>query len=302
MPLSINYDSARDLGAFLKEQGLGMRKKYGQNFLIDRDARERILDALEIQEGDKVWEIGPGLGAMTRGLLNRGALVRAFEIDPGFIKVLRELWGENRNFTLVEGDVIKTWGQEDEGGEYLLGNLPYTIGAALLGDFIEKKRFFKRMVVTIQKEVARRMISGPGKGDYSSFSVLCGSVYTIRAIRILRPSSFYPPPHVDSQALRFDLRTDVDPSSYPALLYPLVRSLFSSRRKNVKNNLSLFAASLGRGGFRPPAGKDGEGRGREIAGNILEAAGISPDRRAETLSLEDFLSLARLLEEYHGYC
>jgi 16S rRNA (adenine1518-N6/adenine1519-N6)-dimethyltransferase len=279
-----------------------MRKKYGQNFLINREARRRILDALEIREGDRVWEIGPGLGAMTRDLLDRGALVRAFEIDPGFIRILKELWGENRNFTLIEGDVLKTWRSEDPEGDYLLGNLPYTIGAVLLGDFIENRRFFKRMVITIQKEVARRMTSGPGKGDYTSLSVLCASAYTIRPVQVLYPSFFYPVPHVDSQALRFDLRTDMDPSGYPPFFYSLVRSLFSSRRKTVKNNLSVFVASLGKGGVRNPLSKGGGGQVREIAEEVLKASGISPERRAETLSLEDFLGLARALEEYYGDC
>ncbi|MDR2103055.1 MAG: 16S rRNA (adenine(1518)-N(6)/adenine(1519)-N(6))-dimethyltransferase RsmA [Treponema sp.] len=301
MPLSINYDSSRELRIFLEEQGLGMRKKYGQNFLIDREARGRILDALEFQKGDRLWEIGPGLGAMTRGLLDQGARVRAFEIDPGFIRILKELWGERENFILIEGDVLKTWPSGDGGEAYLLGNLPYTIGAALLGDLIEKKRFFKRMVITIQKEVARRMTAGPGNGDYTSLSVLCASAYTIRPVQVLHPSSFYPAPHVNSQALRFDLRTDTDPSAYPVFFYSLVRSLFSSRRKTVKNNLSGFAASLTEGGSRDAAGGSGKKQIREITGEVLTASRISPERRAETLSLEDFLTLARTLEEYYGH-
>jgi 16S rRNA (adenine1518-N6/adenine1519-N6)-dimethyltransferase len=298
---SINYDSARDLKVFLEEQGLGMRKKYGQNFLINREARDRILDALELREGDGVWEIGPGLGAMTGGLLDRGGRVKAFEIDPGFIRILRELWGNEGNFTLVEGDVLKTWRRKDEGEPYLLGNLPYTIGAALLGDLIENKRLFKRMVITIQKEVARRITAGPGSGDYSSFSVLCASAYTIRPVQALSPSSFYPAPHVDSMALRFDLRTDVDPLAYPVLFYSLVRSLFSSRRKTVKNNLAGFAASIGKGRGQNSPGGAGEGPFREIAGEVLKASGIPPERRAETLGLEDFLNLAKVLEGYDGY-
>jgi 16S rRNA (adenine1518-N6/adenine1519-N6)-dimethyltransferase len=278
-----------------------MRKKYGQNFLIDREARERILDALEFRKGDGLWEIGPGLGAMTRGLLDRGALVRAFEIDPGFIRILKELWGGREDFILIEGDVLKTWPSGDGGEPYLLGNLPYTIGAALLGELIEKKRFFKRMVITIQREVARRMTAGPGSGDYTSLSVLCASAYTIRPVQVLRPSSFYPAPHVDSQVLRFDLRTDMDPSSYPAFFYSLVRSLFSSRRKTVKNNLSGFVASLKEGENRDAAGGLGKGRIREITGEVLGASRLSPERRAETLSLEDFLTLAGVLEGYHGH-
>ncbi|GHV18442.1 ribosomal RNA small subunit methyltransferase A [Spirochaetia bacterium] len=287
---SLNYDSPQDLRRFLDSRGLGMRKMYGQNFLINRRAREQLLDALEIGPGDAVWEIGPGLGAMTAGLLERGVAVTAFEIDKGFITALGEFFGTEPGFTLVEGDVLRTWNGV-EGGDYLLGNLPYTIGAALLADFIEKNRFFKRMVVTVQKEVARRMAARPGSDDYSSFSVLCGSAYRVTPLMVLKGASFYPEPRVDSQGVRLDLRVDVDPAAYPAFFKPLLRCLFSSRRKTVKNNLTSFIASLNKGS-EPRSAVAGKNDSPEIAREVLRITGIPPNERAEQLDIPDFVGLA----------
>jgi 16S rRNA (adenine1518-N6/adenine1519-N6)-dimethyltransferase len=289
---------------------------YGQNFLVNPAARAMLLDALDFEPGARVWEIGPGLGAMTAGLLERGAAVTAFEIDKGFIAVLEEFFGGNAAFTLVAGDVLKTWPGMCEPsdrcvpsvrcepsdycvpsvrlGDYLLGNLPYNIGAALLADFIEKNRFFKRMVVTVQKEVARRMAARPGSKDYSSFSVLCASAYRVTPLSVLKGASFYPEPRVDSQGVRLDLRTDIDPAAYPVYFRPLLRCLFSSRRKTVKNNLQTFVSSVIKGnGARPdvpglPAGG--------ISAEVLAAAGIPPNERAERLGLEEFVSLSAALE------
>ncbi|MDR3342273.1 MAG: 16S rRNA (adenine(1518)-N(6)/adenine(1519)-N(6))-dimethyltransferase RsmA [Treponema sp.] len=281
---AINYDSPRALKGFLDERGLGMRKKFGQNFLINPDARTRLLDALEIEAGDAVWEIGPGLGAMTTGLLERGAVVYAFELDPGFVRVLHELFGGRPAFTLIAGDVLKTWQKTNPPGAYLLGNLPYTIGAIFLAALIENNRFFTRMVVTVQREVAHRMGARPGSKDYSSFSVLCASAYTITPLMVLKGSSFYPIPHVDSQGVRFDLRRDIDPAAYPVLFRPLVRHLFAFRRKTIKNNLQSFVASR----IKWDA--------LEITMEALERSGIAGDKRAEMLGIEDFIVLANTID------
>ncbi|GHT84146.1 ribosomal RNA small subunit methyltransferase A [Spirochaetia bacterium] len=284
MPPSINYDSPQALRSYLEDRGLGMRKQFGQNFLINRDARQRLLDALELRPGDRVWEVGAGLGAMTAGLLKRGAHVSAFEIDRGFITILEELFGDVNDFTLIPGDVLKTW-PVTEPAMYFLGNLPYNIAAALLADFIEKGRYFTRMVFTVQREVALRMTARPGSADYSSLSVLCASVYTISPLMVLKGASFYPAPKVDSQGVRFDLRTDIDPGAYPPAFKPLVRSLFSSRRKTVKNNLQSFINS----------GILNKGRAQDLALALLEQCGIAPKERAENLGIGEFSALARAL-------
>jgi 16S rRNA (adenine1518-N6/adenine1519-N6)-dimethyltransferase len=268
-----------------------MRKQLGQNFLINRDARKRLLDALEFRPGDKVWEIGPGLGAMTEGLLDRGAELTAFEIDYGFSKVLNEFFAlplrkeGSPSFTLISGDVLKTW-RKAEAAPFLLGNLPYNIAAAILGDLIEKDRFFTRIVVTVQREVAQRMIAGPGSKNYSSFSVLCASAYTLKPLMVLKGPSFYPAPRVDSQGVLLSLRTDINPALYPPLFRPLVRGLFASRRKTIKNNLQSFLNSgiLKKNGKNPAAG--------ELAAEALKQCGIAPNERAENLGIPEFSALA----------
>ena len=305
MPPSINYDSPKELKAFLEERGIGMRKKFGQNFMINPHERKTLLDALELPAGAKVWEAGAGLGAMTDGLLKRGAQVTAFEIDPAFAGALREFFADGSAegggvFRLVQGDILKTWETVDRKDDelFLFGNLPYNIAAALIAGFIEKARFFKRVVVTVQREVALRMAAGPGSADYSSFSVLCSSVYKVKLLRVIKASSFYPAPRVDSQGVRMDLISE--PEKKPKLFYSLVRNLFSSRRKTLRNTLTAFASSViidsingSIDGFitgsKLPAG--------EAALETLKKAGISGDRRAETLSIPEFAALAAFLEE-----
>ncbi|MDR0525929.1 MAG: 16S rRNA (adenine(1518)-N(6)/adenine(1519)-N(6))-dimethyltransferase RsmA [Spirochaetaceae bacterium] len=266
------YNAPSDLRAFLEEQGLGLRKRFGQNFLINPEARTRLIDALGAGPGDEVWEIGPGLGAMTGELLDRGVSVQAFEIDPGFIRILKTFFGGNSRFSLIEGDVLKTWRTAKPAG-YLLGNLPYRIGARLLGDLIEGGRNFTRLVVMVQREVGQRIIARPGSPEYSSFSVMCASAYRVRPLMVLKGGAFYPVPHVDSQGLQFDFYAN--PREYPPGFYELVRRSFGSRRKTLKNNL----------------------RGWDYAEAGMRLCGIAPDRRAETLELSDFIALASALEK-----
>jgi 16S rRNA (adenine1518-N6/adenine1519-N6)-dimethyltransferase len=277
--MDINYNSAAALKTFLTENGMGMRKKFGQNFLINPGVRQSLVRALEAEAGEDVWEIGSGLGAMTSLLLEQGLLVRAFEIDTGFARVLRTIFSANPNFTLVEGDALKTWPAQPA-SPYLLGNLPYNIASVLLADFIEKGRFFKRMIVTVQREVARRMAATPGSADYSSFSVLCAVAYRVKPLMVIKGASFYPKPNVDSQAVLLELNESAVASRRPACFYPLVRQLFSARRKTIKNNLAAFLASQGK---NIPV--------QDILGRL---DGI---QRAETLGLEDFMVLAKTIED-----
>ena len=289
MSLSINYNSPSELRSFLESRGLGMRKKFGQNFLVNPNARRQILDALELNGSEDVWEIGAGLGAMTADILEMGVKLKVFEIDTGFINVLNELFSFNENFTLIEGDVLKTWPLEADkhhSSLHLIGNLPYNIAASLLGDFIEKKRFFKRMVITVQKEVAERMAAKSGTKNYSSFSVLCSSVYNVKLLNVIKGASFYPVPNIDSQVVRLDFNGD---NILPNSFYPMVRKLFSVRRKNIKNSLSAFI-----GGQRE------SGRPSISAEDILKIVGITPERRPETLGIEEFIALSVKMEEVLG--
>jgi len=277
----INYNSSSALRAFLEQEGLGMRKKFGQNFLINPKVRKSLVDALCAD--DEVWEIGPGLGAMTALLLEKKLKVKAFEIDNGFIRILKNIFSDDENFCLIEGDVLRTW-QNENPTPFLLGNLPYNIAAALLSDFIEKKLIFSRIVVTVQKEVALRMSASAGSGDYSSFSVLCASAYNVKPLMLINKESFYPQPNVSSMGVLLEKKGGLE---IPPLFYPLVRSLFVSRRKTIKNNLTSFISSCGIN-IQGVSAKD-------ICADILNKNGLNENERAENLDLPVFLSLANYI-------
>jgi 16S rRNA (adenine1518-N6/adenine1519-N6)-dimethyltransferase len=151
-----------------------------------------------------------------------------------------------------------------------------------LADLIVKGCLFKRIVVTVQKEVALRMAASAGSSDYSSFSVLCASAYRAEPLMLIRPSSFYPQPNVDSMGILLEKHSSDFPP-VPGIFYSLVRSLFASRRKTVKNNLVNFTSSFL---------KDSP----DLCGKVLSESGLTGNERAEDLEIEVFLSLAKSIE------
>lgn len=290
MILSLDYDSPAALRGFLAERGFGMQKKFGQNFLVNGEVRRRLVEALEAPSESIVWEVGPGLGAMTVLLLDAGVRLTAFEIDRGFSAVLRELFDDRPHFSLVEGDVLKTWPARAavENPRFFFGNLPYNIAATLIASFIEADFNFERAVVTVQKEVAQRMAAKRGDADYSSFSVLIASAYSVRPLLTLKPHSFYPAPNVDSRAVVLERRPFTVPPSAAPFFRPMIRALFASRRKTVRNNLDAYIASLSLPGVPPP-------RVTDFCAAALGVADIDARARAETLDLNDFARLAAVL-------
>jgi 16S rRNA (adenine1518-N6/adenine1519-N6)-dimethyltransferase len=282
---SPDFDSPAAINAFLAERGLAPQKKFGQNFLVNRRAREKLVEALLPLPDASVWEIGPGLGAMTDLLLDTGARVTAFEIDRGFCVLLSAIFAGRENFRLVEGDALETWKGEGR-ADFLLGNLPYNIAAHIIGGFIENGVFFKRMVVTVQREVARRIMARPATPDYSSFSVLCSSVYTARSVMPLNRDCFYPVPNVDSEGLCLELKPPALRAGYTPFFYRMVRALFARRRKTIKNGLLAF--------LKTESASPNQTAG---ASRLLLTAGIAPAERAENLAREDFLRLARVLSD-----
>lgn len=282
-----DYNSPLALKAFLDGHDMAMQKKFGQNFLVNSMSRERLVDALDIAAGTTVWEIGPGLGSMTKSILDRKAALVAFEIDRGFCGLLKEFFGDRDNFTLIEGDVLKNWKKavSDHGiPSRLFGNLPYNIAAAIIGDMISEGIRFDAIVVTVQKEVALRMAAKPDTEDYSSFSVLCQWAYDVTTVMDLAGGCFWPRPNVASRAVKMT-KKDVWPScDSPAVFMEILRALFSSRRKTVKNNFSAWLTNS----LRAKSGESAD----VLATRLLSEAGIDPGRRAETLSLKDFLTLS----------
>lgn len=280
-----DYNSPAELKMVLDANGFSMQKKFGQNFLINEDARRRLVDALELTEGMKVWEVGPGLGAMTNTILERGADLTVFEIDRGFASLINgffEDYSKKEKFRIVEGDVLKTWkGQFKAAGQpdRFFGNLPYNIAATIIADTIENNVRFDRCVFTVQKEVAQRMCAKPGTADYSSFSALCQWAYDVKPLLDLSGGNFWPKPNVDSRAVVFTKKADFPCCKNPELFVKMQRALFSSRRKTVRNNLSQFL------------------KNNDLAVSCLEKAGIDIMKRAEVLTLPELLKLSDVIDE-----
>ena len=280
-----DYNSPAELKQVLDANGFSMQKKFGQNFLINEDARRRLVDALELTEGMKVWEVGPGLGAMTNTILERGADLTVFEIDRGFASLISgffEDYSKGGTFRIVEGDVMKTWkGHLKEAGQpdRFFGNLPYNIAATIIADTIENNVRFEKCVFTVQKEVAQRMCAKPGTADYSSFSALCQWAYDVKPLLDLAGGNFWPKPNVDSRAVVFTKKTDFPCCKNPELFIKMQRALFSSRRKTVRNNLSQFL------------------KNNDLAVSCLEKAGIDIMKRAEVLTLPELLHLSDVIED-----
>lgn len=278
-----DYNSPIALKELLETKNMAMQKKFGQNFLVNPKAREQLANALDITEGATVWEIGPGLGAMTIEILKRGAHLTVFEIDRGFIALLKHIFApyvESGRLKIVEGDVLKTWKTiaQDEGIPHrFFGNLPYNIAASLLADTIENEVRFEKAVITVQKEVALRAMAQPNTQDFSSFSVLCQWAYTLKAVMDLAGGNFWPRPNVDSRAILLTSREDFPRCKIPKHFLKMQRALFLNRRKTIKNNLSTFLSNT------------------EDALAALKSAEISPEARAESLPIEKMLQLSDIL-------
>jgi len=276
VPPPVNYDSPSELSALLERLGLGMRKKYGQNFLINGNTRRRVAALFDMEPGTRAWEIGPGTGSMTYEALQAGLLVSAFEIDKGFAEFIRGAYGAVPGFELYEGDFMKTWklAMAATGVPALaFGNLPYNAAGAIVATLIEGNARPARMVFTVQKEAAQRMGASPGTKNYAAFSVLCKSAYTVKTMFDLQPGVFWPQPRVISSVVVMEARSDAVPFAGEKAFTGFTRACFSSRRKTLRNNLKASGFS------------------EQELSLACGTAGISPDARAETLSPEQFSTL-----------
>jgi 16S rRNA (adenine1518-N6/adenine1519-N6)-dimethyltransferase len=284
----MNYDSPSEITAVLKELGISLKKRWGQNFLINRGAREKLIDLIAPGKSETVWEVGPGLGCLTVDLLPRVKSLTLFEIDRGLVRYLEKKFGGQKKLTIVSGDVLKSYRKTEKRSgapDKVVGNLPYSSASALLASFAENEFSVPRMVFTVQKELALRMTASPGAKNYSSFSVLCQFAFQTEICFELRPGSFFPAPEVLSVVVEMQpARRDILPDDRKLLLL-LIRTLFASRRKTLRNN--LLTSSL---------------LGAYQKGLLLEAAdleGIDPGIRSEHLPPEAFIRLSNRIRSLH---
>jgi 16S rRNA (adenine1518-N6/adenine1519-N6)-dimethyltransferase len=277
------------LARYLRRHGLEARKKHSQNFLVDPDVLETIVEAAAPAPGRRILEIGPGLGVLTGALLRAGARVVAVEVDPRMNAHLRgrheadlELAAGDPDapggLTLVEADILDTPIEDVIGPPYdLVANLPYHITSPVLHHALGEGPRPERLVLMLQREVAERIASPPGGMSYLSVFVQYHA--NVHVARIVPPEAFEPAPAVESAVLVGETRPRRLDESREDDLWRLVQAGFRERRKMVHNVLSRQLPAVG----------------RDRISAALAEVGISPDRRPQTIGVDEWLELADVL-------
>lgn len=273
----------------VKRFGLHMSKKLGQNFLIRHDVVADIAAAADIGPGDPVLEIGPGIGTLTQALAETGADVTAVELDTHLLPILEKTLEHYPNVRVIHGDIMKVDIEDIMGHKpfKVCANLPYYITTPIIMKLLEQKLPIEKIVVMVQKEVAERMISGPGSKIYGALSVAVQYYTQPEMIFEIPPKAFMPPPEVTSAVVTMDVREEppVDVLEEKRF-FMVVKAAFSQRRKTFSNTLKAA------------------GIAKEDVAAILADCGIDGTRRGETFRLDEFASVAnawsRHIISYHA--
>lgn len=274
--------------AILQKYGFNFQKKYGQNFLIDANILEKIIDAAAVNENDCVLEIGPGIGTMTQYLCEKAKEVVAVEIDKKLIPILeQDTLSAYGNITIINEDILKVdinaIVQEKNDGKPIkvVANLPYYITTPIIMELFESRVPLDSITIMVQKEVAERMQVGPGTKDYGALS-LAVQYYAKPEMMLTVPAScFMPRPNVDSAVIKLT-RHDYPPVtvSDEKLMFDIIRASFNQRRKTLVNGLGNAVELNVK---------------KEQVSSALEKMGLSPTIRGEALTLGEFAALTELL-------
>ncbi|MBR5338035.1 MAG: 16S rRNA (adenine(1518)-N(6)/adenine(1519)-N(6))-dimethyltransferase RsmA [Lachnospiraceae bacterium] len=285
MPDISNPKNTRDI---ISKHNFNIRKDYGQNFLVDGNILQKIIDSAEVTKDDLVIEIGPGIGSMTQYLCEAAGNVLAIEIDKALIPILSETLSSYDNVEIINNDVLKIdldeMIEERRGERHVkvVANLPYYITTPVIMGLLEKTHNIESITVMIQKEVADRMQVGPGTKDYGALSLAVQYYSNPTVVANVPPTCFIPRPKVGSAVIRLDIYREPPVTvKDPALMFALIRAAFNQRRKTLTN--ALTNAQL-----RPALTK-------EALGNILTDMGLPDTIRGEALTLEQYAQLTDII-------
>lgn len=257
----------------LERHGLNAARSLGQNFLVDDAALRAIVAAADLAPGDEVWEVGPGLGTLTRELARRAGHVVAVELDGRLLPVLAETLAPWPHAEVRLADALAVDWAEAAPGALFVANLPYNVGTAVLGRVLASRRF-RRAVVLVQREVGERLAARAGSAAYGSLSLWVAHHGRARLVRLVPPGAFHPAPKVTSAVVRLDLDPEVAPDPRT---FALVRDAFRHRRKTLVANLRAVGVDA------------------ERTRAALTTLGLDAKVRAEQLDLGAFRALAAVL-------
>ncbi|WP_342047403.1 16S rRNA (adenine(1518)-N(6)/adenine(1519)-N(6))-dimethyltransferase RsmA [Bacillus sp. OTU530] len=282
----------------LEKYGFSFKKSLGQNFLIDTNVLNRIVDFAEMSSETAAIEIGPGIGALTEQLAKRAKKVIAFEIDQRLLPILGETLEPYDNVKIIHSDVLKANVKQVVEEEFekdqdimVVANLPYYVTTPILFKLLEEQLPIRGIVVMLQKEVADRIAAAPGTKDYGSLSIALQYYTEAETVMIVPRTVFVPQPNVDSAVIRLTKREKPAVMVQDeAFFFEVVRASFAQRRKTLMNNLVNNLQGIP---------KD-----KELLEQTLQEAGIDPKRRGETLTIEEFGRLSDALynqkKNYHS--
>ena len=281
--IALNHNSISDIRELLEQRGIALKKRFGQNFLVSEGVRRRIggLIGEELaglgRRGDgagngEVWEVGPGLGALTDELIRLGLTgrLRLFEIDRGIVNFLKDRY--NGEILLEEGDFLHTFAALTAAPGFsppamVVGNLPYNSAGAIIPAIVESALPVPAMVFLLQQEMVDRLRAEPGVKAYGAVTVLVQSHYRVNQVLSVAPGSFYPVPQVDSSLAVFRQRSDRPAPQAAAVISQVARAAFSQRRKTLRTTLRPYL-------------------------NELETCGIDSSLRGEVLFPEQYRAIA----------
>ena len=261
------------------------KKSFGQNFLVDGHQIAKIIAALKPQIGETIVEIGSGRGALTKGLVESGANVVAIELEREMNAVLRDRFGDKANFQLIEADALKIDYSKFQIPDSklqikLIANLPYYISTAILQKLIEQRGVFSEMILMFQLEVVERITAEVGNSERGFLSVLVQNYLNVNKLFDVPPSAFRPSPKVNSAVVRLTPKAESGIKDEKTFR-EIVSAAFVQKRKTIFNNLKNAPPDL--------RGKLGD------VNQTLENCGIAPNRRAETLTIEEWRCLCESL-------
>ncbi len=260
----------------LRKYNIRPSKRFGQNFLIDQNIKNKIIGSIQLKREDAVLEIGPGLGALTEDLCRKVKKVIAIEKDKRLYDFIKKNISLD-NLEIINNDFLEYEFKNISSRLTIVGNLPYSISSPILNKLIDNRNHINSIYITVQMEFGERLVALPGTKDYGSLSCYAQFYGDPRILFKIPRGVFFPVPEVDSCFLKIGFEKQIDSSIDQDLLFKIIRSSFEKRRKTILNSLAF----------------SGIFKSKEDALFCLTKAHISPTRRPETISIDEFILLSR---------